>query len=107
MEIEEKKLREILDDYQAQTDRTLNTYQMQTDQKIDGLKDDIERYIGVLKEDFDHQLQTVLEYVKDVPAIKEKQDIMFDQMGVMTEDIAVIKEAVKDHEVRLQKIEAR
>jgi hypothetical protein len=85
METEEKKLEEILSRQRQQT----------------------ERYLGTLKEDFDHKLDAVLEYVKDVPAIKEKQDIMFDQMGEMAENLTIVTEAVKNHEERLQQSEAR
>lgn len=84
MEIDKVELRKILGGQQEQTERCL----------------------GSLKEDFDHKLDAVLEYVKDMPAIMDKQDVMFDKMGAMAEDITVIKETVKDHEWRLQKIEA-
>jgi gas vesicle protein len=106
-----------------------------------------ERYLGALKEDYDHKLDSVLEYVEDIPKmkrqlaelpaikeqlaelpaikeqlaelpaikeqlailpeIKETQDMMFDTIGEMAEDITIIKEDVKDHEQRLQKIEMR
>lgn len=82
-----------------------------TERHIEGVlkkqQETTERYIGGLKEDFDHKLDVVMEYVKDIPAIKEKQDMMFEQMGQMAVDIEVIKETVKDHEQRLQKVEAR
>lgn len=84
MEIDERKLKEILQEQQEQT----------------------ERYLGALKEDFDHKLGAVLEYVKDIPEMKEKQDVMFDQLGQLTEVSTMIKEAVQDHEQRLQKIES-
>lgn len=74
MEIDEKKLKEILGEQQEQ----------------------MERYVGGLKEDFDRKLEAVLEYVKDVPKIKERQDVMFDQLGEVTKSTAVIKEAVID-----------
>ena len=74
---------------------------------IQGISEEFKREVGAFKEDIDHKLDAVLEFVKDVPEIKKKQDIMFDQMGAMAEDVAIIKEAVKDHEVRLQKLETR
>lgn len=78
-----------------------------TVQKISAESDErIERYIGVLKEDFDDKLVVVLEYVKDIPQIKEKQDMMFDKMGEMVTDNEVGKEVLKDHEERLQRLEA-
>lgn len=64
-----------------------------------------ERYLGTLKEDFDHKLNAVLESVKDVPAIKEKVDLTFEKVGEIAIDTEVIKEAIKDHEHRLQRIE--
>ena len=66
-----------------------------------------ERYLGALKEDFDSKLDAVLEYVKDIPAIKNRQEIMFDKMGEMAEDVTIVKEVTKDQERRLQKLEAR
>ena len=64
-------------------------------------------YIGGLKEDFDSKLDTIMEYVADIPAIKEKQEVMFDTIGEIAEDVTILKEAVKDHAVRLQRLEAR
>lgn len=64
-------------------------------------------YIGGLKEDFDHKLDVVMEYVQEIPAIKEKQDMMFEKIGEMAIEIEVIKEAVADHSVRLEKVEAK
>ena len=66
-----------------------------------------ERYIGALKEDFDHKLDVVLELVQDIPAIKTKLDLTFEKVGELAVDMEVVKEAVKDHEHRLQKLEAR
>jgi hypothetical protein len=80
-----------------------------------------EDYIGALKEDFDHKIEAIFEYVKDVPAIKknieeskaelnqikDKQDIMFDKIGELAEDVNLIKEANKDYEVRLQRLMSR
>ncbi len=83
MQIDKEELRKILGEQREQT----------------------ERYLGSLKEDFDHKLDAVLEYVKDMPTILNKQDIMFDKIGEMAEDITVIKETVKDHERRLQRLE--
>lgn len=104
-----------MDEYQRRTEtyveRKLNDYQQQTKQYIDNQtkKSDerIERYIGAVTQDFQHKMDAVLEYVKDIPAIKERQEMMFETMGEMAEDITVIKESVKDHEHRLQKLEAR
>lgn len=98
MAIDEKKLRQIFGEQQEQT----------------------ERYIGSLKEDFDHKLDAVFEYVKDIPTITQKQviagkklerveelqDVLVDKVGEIAEDITVIKETVKDHKVRFQKLEA-
>ncbi|MFH1354359.1 MAG: hypothetical protein ABIH36_03655 [bacterium] len=98
---------------------------------LDGQQEKTELYIGALKEDFDHKLDAVLEYVKDVPVIKAKQDAMsdemsemketqsamigemsemketqsamFDKVGEMAEDVVIIRESVEDHERRLQR----
>jgi hypothetical protein len=107
MEIEEKKLREILDSYQEQTGEKLGTYQAQADQKIDGLKDDVERYLGALKEDFDSKLQVVLEQTSVIPEMQQTLNATFEEVGKMRVDIEAAKSIVSDHEVRLQKLETR
>ncbi len=72
-----------------------------------GSDERMQRYIGGLKEDFDHKLGAVLEFVKDVPRIKQKLDATFDKVGEIAVDVEVIKEAAKDHERRLQRLEVR
>lgn len=99
------------------------------------LTEHTDRYIGALKEDFDHKIDAVLEYVKDIPQMKEdiavlkedvsglKEDVSvlkndvgamkpmlnatFEKVGEIAEAVTVIKETVKDHERRLQRLEAR
>lgn len=127
MEIDEKKLRDILAEQQKQTEEAIGSFRQDVDQKfteqqkqtekmISSFRQDVdqkfekqqeqtERYIGSLKEDSDHRLDAVLEYVEDIPEIKEKQNIMFEQMGRNAEEIVLNKEAIKNHEVRLQKHE--
>ena len=85
MEIDKEEFKKIINKQQKQT----------------------EHYIGSLKEDFDHKIDAVLEYVKDVPAIKEKQEIMFDKIGEVAENVTVIKESTKDHEQRIQRQEMK
>lgn len=65
-----------------------------------------EQYIGTLKEDFDHKLEAIHEAVQTVPEIKRVVDLTFEKVGEITVDLEVTKEVVKDHEQRLQKIEA-
>ena len=67
----------------------------------------MQRYIGGLKEDFDHKLDTVLEYVQDIPVMKQKLDATFEAVGALTVDVEVIKDAIKDHELRLQRLEMK
>lgn len=54
MEIDEKKLKDILEE---QWDKT-------------------ERYIGGFKKDFDYKIDAVLEYVKDTPKVKESVSVL-------------------------------
>lgn len=122
MEINEKRLIEILTvqrrEMQQYVGTLLRAHKKESELRVvtlaDGLEQrtvaltkEFERYVGALKEDFDDKFDAVMEYVKDVPVIKEKQNMMFETMGEMAVDIAIIKEAVKDHEVRLQRLEAR
>ena len=62
-----------------------------------------ELYLVALKEDFDHKVNSILEVVNDLPNIKSKVDLTFDKVGEIASDVEVIKETVKDHEVRLQR----
>lgn len=64
------------------------------------------RYVGALQEDFNHKLETIREAVQDVPEIKKTVDLTFEKVGEITVDLEVTKEVVKEHEQRLQKIEA-
>ena len=119
MELSKAELERILDE---KIDRALK----ESDERM-------ERYIGILKEDSDDKLQAIFEYVKDIPGMKEDittlkgdvrelktdvsilkvemkdmkntQDVMFDKVGEIAEDVEVIKEGFKDHEQRLQRIE--
>lgn len=111
----EKHINGVLAKQQKQTEEYIKGVVVQereqTEKYVNGVlkkqQETTERYVGGLKEDFGHKLDAVMEYVKDIPAIKEKQDMMFEQMGQMAVDIEVIKETVKGHEPRLQKVEAR
>ncbi len=69
--------------------------------------EETQRYIGALKEDFDHKLDAVLEVVSVLPDIQQKLDATFEKVGEIVVDIDVIKTVVKDHEHRIQKLEAR
>lgn len=64
------------------------------------------RYVGALQEDFNHKLEAIQEAVQTVPEIKRTVDLTFEKVGEITVDLEVLKEVVKDHEKRLQKLEA-
>lgn len=66
-----------------------------------------ERYVGALKEDFDHKLDTVLEAVQPIPQIQETLNATFEEVGKLRIDMEIIKHTVKNHEHRIQKLEAR
>jgi uncharacterized protein YqeY len=63
-------------------------------------------YIGALKEDMDHRMDAIKEYVKDVPASIEKQNEMSEKLDQLTTDDEFLKVIAKDHEQRIQKLEA-
>lgn len=65
-----------------------------------------EQYIGTLKKDFDHKLEAISEAVQAVPEIKKTVDLTFEKVGEIAVDLEVTKVVVKEHEQRLQKIEA-
>lgn len=74
------------------------------------LKDseDWQRYTGVLLEDMNSKYDAILEYVKDVPDMKEdivriltwEDDIklipvMFEEIGKLRQDVEILKEAMR------------
>lgn len=96
MEITESKLKKILREQRVEFQKYTKN-----------LKEDFERYTGGLKESFDDKLDAITEYVKDIPAIKEKQSEMSDRLDQIATNIDFIKVVVKDHEERIQKLETR
>lgn len=95
--MKDSDLKKILQEQQKETEQYIEEVVVQERKQT-------ERYIGALKEDFDHKVDAVMEYVKDIPPMKEKQEMMFDTMGQMAEDITVIKEVVKDHSTEIQRL---
>lgn len=85
MKIDERKLRQLFQEQQQQT----------------------EWYLGTLKEDFDEKLQTVLEQTKVIPEIQRTLNATFDEVGKLRVDMESVKDVIKDHSQRLQEIESR
>ena len=52
-----------------------------------------QRYIGALKEDHQWTLDAIHENTKDIPEMKQKIDIMFEQIANQEVDITMLKEA--------------
>ncbi|OGY31609.1 MAG: hypothetical protein A3C02_02480 [Candidatus Andersenbacteria bacterium RIFCSPHIGHO2_02_FULL_45_11] len=52
-----------------------------------------QRYIGAFKEDHTWTLKAIEENTKDIPEMKEKIDIMFENMATQEVDITMLKEA--------------
>lgn len=69
MKIDEQKLRQIFKEQQQQT----------------------ERYLGVLKEDFDHKIDAVMEYVQDIPKMKDDIGVLQQDVGTLKEDVSILK----------------
>lgn len=65
----------------------------------------MQRYVGALKEDFNNKLQTVLEYVKDVPEIKRVLDLTFEEVGRLRVDMESVKFAINDLQQRVTVLE--
>lgn len=110
-----KELEEIVDRAEKRFRRyvkgVLVQERKQTEKYVDTVlqkqQEQTERYVGALKEDFDHKLDVVMEYVKDIPAIKERQEMMFEQMATMMETDILLRESIRGLDKRLQKVEAR
>ncbi len=52
-----------------------------------------QRYIGALKEDHQWTLDAIKENTQDIPEMKQKIDIMFEQIANQEVDITILKEA--------------
>jgi hypothetical protein len=96
MELTKRDLEKIME---KQAEKAVSKMRKESDERI-------QRYLGGLKEDFDRKLDTIMEYVKDTPAIK-KLNITFDKVGEIAVDTEIIKEAVNNHERRLERLESR
>ncbi len=85
--------------------REVGTLKKDFSREVGTLKEDFSREVGALKEDFDHKLDVVLEILPD---IQQKLDATFEKVGeiAVDVDVDVIKTVVKDHEHRIQKLEA-
>lgn len=90
-----------------------------------------ERYIGIIKEDSDQKFETIMEYVKDIPDIKERLtkveeavqempvinkrldriettlDATFEKVGEVAIDVEVIKETVGTHSQEITQLKTR
>lgn len=86
--------------------REVGTLKKDFSLEVGTLKEDFSREVGALKEDFDHKLDVVLEVVSVLPDIQQKLDATFEKVGEIAVDVDVIKTVVKDHEIRIQKLEA-
>lgn len=106
MEIEEEKLEALL---KRQAEMVSEQAQQQS-----------EKYLGALKQDFDRKLDAVLEALQPMAAMQEKitnveetvnemapiLDATFEKVGELAIEMETIKENLRDHEQRLQKVEA-
>jgi hypothetical protein len=84
---------------------------LETDELVAKLQKDsdeeIKHYIGGLMEQYNWNLEAILENTRDLPRMREKIDMLFENMGLQEVDITILKEAVRDHAKRLEKIETR
>ena len=87
MEIDEKKLKEMLTEQREE-------FQRFTEQKFEQQREESQRYMGVLKEDFDSKVQLIGEQHGDI-----KKDIteMRGDMRVMKSDMDIIKSTLVSH----------
>lgn len=67
-------------------------------------KKEIEHYIGGLMEQYKWDLAAILENTKGTPAMYEKVEILFENMGSQEVDIAILKEAVLSHKKKFQQL---
>jgi len=103
-------------------DRKLDIRFAQHDEKLDKRFSQYDKKIGTLynkfKEESDHKLEaliehhdekfnTIMEYVQDIPEIKHKLDVVFNQVGELTVKVEVIGQTVQNHEQRIQKLESK
>ena len=104
MEISDEQLEKM---FAKQADRVAKEWNIEMKKWQQESDERMERYIGALKEDTDDKFQTIFEYVQDIPAMKEKLDLLFDKVGELTEKDTLLTEVAKDHKVRLQRLEQK
>lgn len=97
-EQDKNEFKEILKGYQDNTDALIKKLSEES-------KEEIKHYMGALSESHQHTIDAIKEDTKDVPEIKRMVTMMFENMGKQEIDIEVLKESVRDHERRLQKVE--
>jgi hypothetical protein len=100
----DEKMKEYIGNVTKESDKRMKEYMGELTKESD---ERMKVYIGGLKEDFDSKLETVLELVEEIPNIKAKQDMMFEKIVEVAEDVTILKETVADHALRLQRLEAR
>ena len=64
----------------------------------------MEHYIGGLMEQYKWDLAAILENTKGTPAMYEKVEMIFENMGQQQVDIAILKEAVLSHKKKFQRL---
>ena len=67
-------------------------------------KKEMEHYIGGLMEQYKWDLAAILENTKGTPAMYEKVEMIFENMGQQQVDIAILKEAVLSHKKKFQRL---
>lgn len=98
MEIGSKDLSKILDDQRKQ------------------IEENFERHVGAIIEHTDSKFEAVLEHSQlvgekvdrletRVDGIEKQQEVMFDKIGEIAEDVTIIKETVQDHEQKFNRVQ--
>ncbi len=100
----DKRFKEV-DKQFGENDKRIKKVAKTLTKRIDDQAEESRRYLGGLKEDWNSTFQTIIEMLRGVSKRNEKIDIMFDHMGQQEMDITITKDAVRNHEVRIKKLE--
>lgn len=104
----EDLVKRLSDASDAKTEKLKKDSTVETNKLVKKLqkesKKEMEHYIGALMEQYKWDLAAILENTKGTPAMYEKVEILFENMGKQEIDIAILKEAVLKHKKKFERL---
>jgi hypothetical protein len=85
-------------------DAKIDTVQEQVTNRIDTVEERLSVRMDGMEKRLDGKIENILQIVTET---NRKADLTFEKVGEIAVDVEIIKETVKDHEVRLQRVETK